>query len=200
MTNKTSDATPRDAAPHDESAETPPETGRERFASGGEGASVLDAFLPAEPASQTLADGSTGDPESPRPVAVGIRSARLVGVSGRTATVYVRGDDEAIEIALDPDVDAVVIRDAMETGERVMVEADEDGAWVVVGVLRSRQPEKLRLNAAVIEIEADQELVLRSGRSAMRLREDGDVEILGSRISAASRGLFRLVGKMLRLN
>mgnify|MGYP000741516851 CR=1 FL=1 len=27
-----------------------------------------------------------------------------------------------------------------------------------------------------------------------------DIEVVGSRISAASRGLFRLVGRMLRLN
>ena len=69
-----------------------------------------------------------------------------------------------------------------------------------MGVLRSRQPEKLVLRASVIEIEAEQELLLRSGKGAMRIREDGDIEVVGSRISAASRGLFRLVGRMLRLN
>ena len=34
----------------------------------------------------------------------------------------------------------------------------------------------------------------------MRIREDGDVEIVGSRIAAMSRGLFRLVGRVLQLN
>jgi uncharacterized protein YjlB len=88
----------------------------------------------------------------------------------------------------------------MESGERVMVEADEEGAWVVVGVLRSRVPEKLRLTGETIEIEAEREVLLRAGTGAVRIRQDGDIEIVGSRISAASRGLFRLVGRMLRLN
>jgi hypothetical protein len=39
-----------------------------------------------------------------------------------------------------------------------------------------------------------------AGRGAIRIRGDGDIEIVGSRISAASRGLFRLVGRILRLN
>ncbi|MEZ4311015.1 MAG: hypothetical protein R3F14_23480 [Polyangiaceae bacterium] len=43
-------------------------------------------------------------------------------------------------------------------------------------------------------------MLLRAGRAALRLREDGDVELVGSRISAASRGLFRIVGRILRLN
>ena len=51
-----------------------------------------------------------------------------------------------------------------------------------------------------LTIDAAEELVLRAGRAALRLREDGDVELVGSRISAASRGLFRLVGRILRLN
>ena len=159
-------------------------------ASGG-AAAALEAFLPSpsdEPASR--------EPQRP----MGMRSAKVVGLAGRTATVYVRGEDQAQELALDPDVDAAVVREAMESGERVMVEADEEGAWVVVGVLRSRVPEKLRLTGETIEIEAEREVLLRAGTGAVRIRQDGDIEIVGSRISAASRGLFRLVGRMLRLN
>lgn len=152
--------------------------------------SPLEAFLPS-PALEPQAR-----PERPQ----GMRSAKVVGLVGRVATVYVRGDDQAQEIALDPDVDAAIVREAIESGERVMVEADEEGAWVVVGVLRCRAPEKLRLTGETIEIEAERELLLRAGTGAVRIREDGDIEVVGSRISAASRGLFRLVGRMLRLN
>ena len=49
------------------------------------------------------------------------------------------------------------------------------------------------------DIEAGS-VVLRAGRGALRLREDGDVELVGSRISTMSRGLFRIVGRVLRLN
>lgn len=157
-------------------------------------ASMLDVYLPA-PA--TITEPSK---IGPPPVFPGVRSARLVGLAGRVATVFVRGDDQPQEVPLDPDVDAAIVREALENGERVMVEPDEDGELVVVGVLRSRKPETLRLQASVIEIDADQEVLVRSGRGAMRIREDGDIELIGSRISAASRGLFRLVGRMLRLN
>ena len=49
-------------------------------------------------------------------------------------------------------------------------------------------------------IEAEREILIRSGRGAMRIREDGDIEVVGSRISTMSRGLFRIVGRVLRLN
>ena len=72
---------------------------------------------------------------------------------------------------------------------------------IVVGMVQTKAaPETLELRADRIVIEAGKELLLRSGRGALRIREDGDVELVGSRISTVSRGLFRVVGKILRLN
>jgi hypothetical protein len=71
---------------------------------------------------------------------------------------------------------------------------------VIVGVVQTRVPREVTLKASTITLEAEREILLRAGRSALRLREDGDVELVGSRIVTASRGLLRLVGKMLRLN
>ena len=152
----------------------------------------LETFLPLEVARPV--------DETPPPRFVGVRSARLLSHHERRAVVALRGDEEPREVPLDSEVDAVIVAEALETGERVLVEADETGELAVVGVLRSRVPEKIVLRASVIELDADQELLLRSGKGALRIREDGDIEVVGSRISAASRGLFRLVGKMLRLN
>jgi hypothetical protein len=67
-------------------------------------------------------------------------------------------------------------------------------------VLQTRLPEVVTLRAAEVEIDASRSLTLRSGRAGLRLRADGEVELVGSRISAASRGLMRLVGRVLRLN
>ncbi len=53
---------------------------------------------------------------------------------------------------------------------------------------------------ATVHIEGEREVLLRPGSGAVRVREDGDIEIMGSRIGAASRGLFRLVGRILWLN
>ncbi|MCA9622723.1 MAG: hypothetical protein KC731_27075, partial [Myxococcales bacterium] len=89
---------------------------------------------------------------------------------------------------------------AVERGERVVVEQVGDEAPVVVGLLQTQTAEALVLKAKKIHIEGEQEVLIRSGRGAMRIRQDGDVELVGSRISAMSRGLFRLVGRVLRLN
>ena len=52
-----------------------------------------------------------------------------------------------------------------------------------------------------IALESEQEVLLRTAQSAMRLRaKDNEVEIVGSRINASARGLFRIVGRLLRLN
>jgi len=71
---------------------------------------------------------------------------------------------------------------------------------VILGVLTARRPRELHLSAETITLEAAREVLVRSGTSALRLREDGDIELVGSRILAMSRGLFRIVGRMLRLN
>ena len=130
-----------------------------------------------------------------------LRVARVVEVDGRHATLAWRGAASgkvAAEIA--PEVEVEVVRRAVEDREAVLVEVVEGAAPVVVAVLCTRTPREVHIRAETIHLEADRELTLRSGRAAVRLREDGDVEIVGSRISAASRGLFRLVGRILRLN
>jgi hypothetical protein len=96
-------------------------------------------------------------------------------------------------------VDRVFLLDAIAEGQSLLIEAADGEPWVV-GVIATRAPERLRLHGKQVEIEASEELVLRAGAAGMRFRSDGDIELAGSRISALSRGLFRLVGRMLRLN
>ncbi len=67
-------------------------------------------------------------------------------------------------------------------------------------MVQTRPPSKLQLTADEIELNAARELVLRSGGAALRLRSSGEVELVGSRISAVSRGVMRLIGRLLRLN
>ncbi len=134
------------------------------------------------------------------PAVAGMRTARVVRVSGRRATLVLRGHADPVEATIAPEVDPGVVADAMEAGESVLVEVCAGEPPLVVAALHTRRPRALRLKAATIVIEADEEILLRSGRGAVRVRADGDIEVVGSRISAASRGLFRIVGRMLRLN
>lgn len=163
----------------------------------------LEDFLPASPASRApdrvALERMQLAKEGPAPLA-GLRTGRLVMVDRRGVEVLFAGERSPRRAEIDRDVDLDVVQEAFESGDRVLCEPDEEGNPIVVGVVRARKPDTVRISARKIEIEGEEELLLRSGKGALRLREDGDVELIGSRISAASRGLFRLVGRMLRLN
>jgi hypothetical protein len=142
-------------------------------------------------------------PERPAPavsLAPGMRTARVTGVSGRRARITLRGQSASVDAAIAPEVDPSVVTEAVENGDSVLVETVEGEPPLLVAVLHTRRPRTLRLKAATIEIEGEEEVLVRSGRGALRIRADGDIEVVGSRISAASRGLFRIVGRILRLN
>lgn len=151
--------------------------------------SLLDEPRVAEDASAAALDA-----------AVGMRTARVTNVTGRTATILFRGRAAPMSAQIAPEVDPDVVSDACANGDSVLIEVARDAEPLVVGVLQTRRPREIRLRAATVHIEGEEEVLLRSGRGALRIREDGDIEVVGSRISAASRGLFRIVGRLLRLN
>jgi hypothetical protein len=129
-----------------------------------------------------------------------LRTARLVALDGRRATIAWRGGTEPVKAELAAEVEEALLALALRNRDSVLVEVGEGERPVVVGVMPTRLPREMHIAADKILVEAAQEVVLRAGRAALRLREDGDVELVGSRISAASRGLFRIVGRVLRLN
>lgn len=129
-----------------------------------------------------------------------LRTARVVSVRGREATIAYRGRGVPVAATIDEGVDRELVARALAGNEAVLVEADPEVGPVIVGVVQTRLPDAVEIKARKITIDADEELLLRAGRGAMRIREDGDVELVGSRISTLSRGLFRIVGRVLRLN
>lgn len=134
------------------------------------------------------------------PAFVGIRSAELLSLSAGGALVRSRraSSPEAVPIA--EFVERELLERALVEKNRVLVERESDGTALVIGVLQTRLPETLRIEAQKLELTGREEITLRSGRAGLRLKADGSVELVGARISAASRGLLRLVGKALRLN
>ena len=122
-----------------------------------------------------------------------------LSVSAGSVRVVVGGEE--LDVVLGAGVSRELVKRSIKTRDRVLLEqTTAEAVPRLVGVVQSTIPEELILKARKIHIEADHEVLLRSGRGAMRIREDGDVELVGSRISAMSRGLFRLVGRVLRLN
>jgi hypothetical protein len=133
-------------------------------------------------------------------IGVAMCTARPTSLAGQQVTLSVRGVARPALAELAPGVARELVQQAIINGDAVIVECAPNETPLVVGVLQTRIPEQLTLRAKSIQIEGDEEVLLRSGRGALRIRSDGDVELVGSRISAMSRGLFRLVGRVLRLN
>jgi hypothetical protein len=153
----------------------------------------------------STASEERSEPAVPRAAPAGLagvamRTATPIRVRGRAVELSVRGIADPVSGELAPGVASELVALAAKNGDSVVLECVPGQPPLVVGVLQTRMPEELVLSAQKVRIEADQELLLRSGRGAMRIRRDGDVELVGSRISALSRGLFRLVGRVLRLN
>lgn len=132
--------------------------------------------------------------------AVTMRSARPLGVRGRTVRLQCQGIAEEVLAELGVGVSGELVEQARRNGDAVLIEVVAGQPPLVVGVLQTQIPRELTLKAQKIHIEADEEVLVRAGRGALRIRQDGDVELVGSRIAAFSRGLFRLVGRALRLN
>lgn len=134
------------------------------------------------------------------PAFVGLRTARVVTAAGRAAEILFRGESRPTVAAVAVEVEPEVLERAVRDRESVLVEVAPGTPPVVVGVIQTRVPRSISLKGTTVEIEAEEEILLKTGRGAMRIRADSDIEIVGSRIQALSRGLFRIVGRMLRLN
>lgn len=130
----------------------------------------------------------------------GLHAAELLERDGKRARIRLSQEPNPRWIAVAEYVESALVDHALETRQRVLVESDGRGHLCVVGILQTRIPDVTKLHGRSIEINATESLTLKSGRAGLRFRADGDVELVGSRISAASRGLLRLVGKALRLN
>jgi hypothetical protein len=137
---------------------------------------------------------------APNLAGVAMRTATPLRVEGRRVVLRLRGLPEPVDGELGPGVSGPLVAQAARNGDAVVLECVAAERPLVVGVLQTTIPAELTLRATKVHIEGEQEVLLRSGRGALRIRQDGDVEIVGSRISAMSRGLFRLVGRVLRLN
>ena len=147
----------------------------------------------------TLPGPTTTSASSPEEIPV-LRVAHVLALEGRRATITFRSASAPTEAVLAPEVESELCARALSDKEPVLVEVARARAPVVVGVLATRVPRVVNVKAETVIVEGEREVLLRAGRAALRLRHDGDVELVGSRISAASRGLFRLVGRILRLN
>jgi hypothetical protein len=140
--------------------------------------------------------------QAPAINAVATCTARVVSMEGKTrrASILARGANVPVLAEIAPDVDLEVIEDARANGDAVFVEVCDGEPPLITAALRTRRPRELRLRGEKISIEGSKEVLLRSGFGALRIQESGDIELVGGTVNAVSRGLFRLVGRLVRLN
>jgi len=129
-----------------------------------------------------------------------LRTAHVVSMQGDFAKIRYRGSSTELLAEIDGGVDEAVVRRAMVNGDRVLLEVDPGLGATIVGVIQTRVPAEVELKGQRVVIEADEEVLVRAGRAALRLQQDGDIEVVGGRISAMSRGLLKLVGRMIRIS
>ncbi|MBK9261301.1 MAG: hypothetical protein IPM54_16045 [Polyangiaceae bacterium] len=160
-----------------------------------------------EPSAETLSleDIAAGElTEVPVPTNLastsGMRSARLISVDGRQATITLRGGADPTVADVADEVETELLGLALKNGDSVLVELAPNARPLVVGMLQTRVPREVHVAADEVHLQAAKVLVLKAGRAALKLHEDGEVELLGTKINAVSRGLFKIVGRVLRLN
>jgi hypothetical protein len=136
----------------------------------------------------------------PAPGSGSLRTARVTRVLDKRVELRMRGSDQTMVAQVDEGVERDLLVQAAEIGGTVLVEMLPGREPVVIGLVQTRLPSRVEIKAKDIIIDAEREVLIRAGRAALRIREDGDVELVGSRILTMSRGLFRIVGRVLRLN
>lgn len=166
-----------------------------------EDASLEDASAAPDDKTTALDEVALATPrrEEPGPLPT-VCSARLVKVGPLDVTIAWRGSEEPQRALVASEVDRELLLEAFAAHTSVLVERAGNEVPIVIGLLQTRRPREVLVSGERIEIRADREILLRTGRAALRLRDDGEIELVGTRVSAVSRGLFRLVGRMLRLN
>ncbi len=123
----------------------------------------------------------------------------LRSVTEAQAQVELLEGGARIDATIAKHVDPVLVERSIREGALALLTQSAHQIQVI-GFVQTNIAETTHISGKDIVIEADQKLTLRSGRAAIQLRADGALEILGTRIAATSRGVFRLVGRALRLN
>src|SRR5262245_36205501 len=105
----------------------------------------------------------------------------------------------------DPTVDPALLREAMASGARVVLDASDPDAPVVVGALVTARALTVDRSGAVdaqvrrFAITASEETLLRAAGAFVRVARE-DVELYGLRVVSRARELCRVLGRMVKIN
>lgn len=152
------------------------------------------SLIDESPKDQSLAPRERPSAENAALVAGFVQSR-----TGKDVQVQVLGHAPSQTATIADHMDLELVDRASAEGDLALL-CHVDGCLQLIGVVQTKLPRDTVIRGRNIVVEADEQLTLRSGRAAIQLRSDGAIEMLGTRIAATSRGVFRLIGRALRLN
>lgn len=134
-----------------------------------------------------------------------IATARVESVEGDRVRISLAG--LAVVALRDECVHPAVLQGAARRGERVLVERNLEGVWVVLGALRTQPTpgidvaEEYTIEAERVKVKAHGEVVIAAETTSVVLRGDeGEIESRAPRIVSHADGLHQITGRTLRLN
>jgi hypothetical protein len=120
--------------------------------------------------------------------------------------VTLRMGADVVEAKRDAGLHPAVLEGARARGERVLVERDAEGRWLVLGGLRTQPTpgidvvDEYTIEAGRVLIRGREEIALVAHAAGLVVRALGEVETYAERILSRADGVHKIVGRMLRLN
>ena len=133
----------------------------------------------------------------------GIALGLLLGELDGRFRARVGGVERLVDV--DPSVDPELLREAIRSGARVVLEPTEAGALAVVGVLSTARVLTIDRSGAVeaqvrrIALSASEEALLAAPGAFIRAKRE-DIELYGRRVISRARELYRVLGRMVKIN
>ena len=133
-----------------------------------------------------------------------LTTARIEEIDGDRVRVSISG--QSVLTLRDEAVHPAVLRGAQRRGERVFVERRDDGAWVVIGALRTQPTpgidvgEEFTIEAEKITVKGHSEVTLAAETASVAVRAEGEIESQAPRILSRAEGLHKITGRTLKLN
>jgi hypothetical protein len=143
-------------------------------------------------------------PQATAPTTPGLCTARIQAIEG--ATIRLAIGRQIVAATVDPSVHPTVLQGAAARGERVLVERDETGAWLILGALRTQPTPGLdpaaayTIEADTITLRAHHEVSIVTEAAGLVVRALGEVETYADKIISRAEGVHKIVGRILRLN
>jgi hypothetical protein len=144
-------------------------------------------------------------PEEAQAHAQAALSLGVMVAAGPDGRWRVRAGGAELVAEADRAIDPALLREAIATGARVVLEAAPGAPPVIAGVLATARALTIDRTGAVeaevrrLALTATEEALLRGPGAFVRLKVD-EVELYGKRVVSRARELCRILGRMVKIN